>query len=67
MGGACSTYGMRRGVYIVVVGKPRGMRSLGGLRLSWEDNITMVFRKWDWERGWNGLIWLRVRRGGGQL
>jgi len=32
MGGACSTYGERRGVYRVLVGKPDGKRSLGRMR-----------------------------------
>jgi hypothetical protein len=29
MDGACSTYGEKRGVYRVVVGKPKGKRQLG--------------------------------------
>jgi hypothetical protein len=29
MGGACSTYGGRRGIYRVLIGKPEGMRPLG--------------------------------------
>jgi hypothetical protein len=35
MGGTCSTYGERRGLYRVLVGKP------GRPRLRWEDNIKM--------------------------
>ena len=41
MGGACSTYGGRRVVYRVLVGKPEGKRSLGELRRRWEYNIKM--------------------------
>jgi hypothetical protein len=41
MGGACSTYGDRRGVYRVLVGKPEGQRPLGRPRRRWEDNINM--------------------------
>jgi hypothetical protein len=41
MGGACSTYGGRRGLYRVLVGKPEGKRPLGIPRLRWEDNIRM--------------------------
>ena len=41
MGGACSTYGERRGVYRVLVGKPEGKRSLGRPGRRWEDNIKM--------------------------
>jgi hypothetical protein len=41
MGGACSTYGERRGAYRVLVGNPKGKRPLGRLRRRWEDNIKM--------------------------
>ena len=41
MGGTCSTYGERRGVYRVLVGKPEGKRPLGRHRLRWEVNIKM--------------------------
>jgi len=41
MGGACSAYGERRGVYRVLVGKPDGKRPLGRPRLRREDNINM--------------------------
>jgi len=41
MGVTCSTYGERRGVYRVVVGKPEGKRPLGRHRGRWEDNIKM--------------------------
>jgi hypothetical protein len=39
MGGACSTYGERRGVYRVLEGRPEGKRPLGRLRHSEDDNI----------------------------
>ena len=39
MGGACSAYGERRGVYSVLVGKPKGQRPLGRTRRRWKDNI----------------------------
>ena len=41
MGGTCSTYGVRRGVYRVLVGKPEEKRPLGRSRHRWEDNIKM--------------------------
>jgi hypothetical protein len=62
MDGACSTYGKRRGIYKVWVGKPEGKRPLG----RWEDNIKMDLQ----EMGcgiWAGLIWLRIGTGGGHL
>jgi len=39
MGGTCSTYVERKGVYRVLVGKPHGRRQLRGPRRRWEDNI----------------------------
>ena len=51
--------GERRGVYRVLVGKREGKRPLGRPRRRWEDNIKIIFRKW--EMGvWTGLIWLRI-------
>ena len=41
MGGACSTYRRRRGVYRVLVGKPAGKRSFGRPRRKWVNNIKM--------------------------
>jgi len=32
---------VRRGVYVVLVGKPEGKRPLGRPRRRWEDNIKM--------------------------
>jgi len=34
-----------RGVYRVLVGKPKGKRPLERHRLRWEDNIKWIFRK----------------------
>ena len=45
MGGACSAYGEKRGVYRVLMGKPEGGRPLTRPGRRWEDNI--IFRKWD--------------------
>ena len=66
MGGACSAYGDRRGVFRVLVGKPEGKRPLGRPRRRWEDNIKMDFRKWD-VGVWTGSSWLRIGTGGGHL
>ena len=41
MGGGCSTYGEKRGVKRVLVGKAEGKRPLGRSRLRWEVNIKM--------------------------
>jgi len=45
MGGACSTYGERRGVYRVLVGKLEVKRPLGRPSLKWEDNIKMELQE----------------------
>jgi hypothetical protein len=42
------------------------MRLLGRPRRRWEDNIKMDLQEVEWG-AWNGLIWLRIRKGGGQL
>jgi hypothetical protein len=56
MGGACSTYGVRRGVYRVLVGKSEGMRQLGGPRRRWEDHIKM-----DLQNVWcEGMDWTEL-------
>jgi hypothetical protein len=39
--GHVTCMGVRRGLYRVLVGKPKGMRPLGKPRHSWEDNIKM--------------------------
>jgi len=37
-----------RGIYRVLVGKPKGKRPLGRPRHAWEDNIKMGFGGMDW-------------------
>jgi hypothetical protein len=46
MGGACSTDGVERGKYRVLVGAPEGKRSLGRPRHRWMI-IGWIFRKWN--------------------
>jgi hypothetical protein len=36
-----STYGERRGVYMVLVGKSEGKRPLGRSTCKWEDNVKI--------------------------
>jgi hypothetical protein len=56
MGGACSAYGERRGVYRVLVGKPEGKRPLGRPRHRWEDNIMADLQ----EVGCGGMEWIEL-------
>jgi hypothetical protein len=46
----------RRGVYKVLVGRPKGKRPLGRPRRRWEDNIKMDLR----EIGVDGVNWIRL-------
>jgi hypothetical protein len=48
--------GERRGVYIVLVGKPEGRRQLGRPRLRWEDNIKMDLQ----EVGCGVMDWIEL-------
>jgi hypothetical protein len=46
--------GRGRGVYGVLVGRPKGKRPLGRPRCRWEDNIKLVLR----ETGIDGVNWI---------
>ena len=56
MGGACSTYGERRAVYRVLVGKVEGWRPLERPRRRWADNIKMDLQ----EVGCGGMDWIEL-------
>jgi len=66
MGGACSAYGERRGLYRVLVGKPERKGTFGRLMRRWEDKITMDLQ----EVGcgvWIGTRCFRTGTGGGHV
>ena len=66
MGGACSAYGERRGLYRFLVGKSEGRKPLGRPRHRWVDNIKMDLQ----EVGCGGMDWIELaqdRTGGGHL
>ena len=65
MGGACSAYGERRGVYRVLVVKPAGKRPLGRPRRG-KIILRWILRKWD-VAVWIGSCWLRIGTVGGYL
>jgi len=54
IGGSRSAYTGKRGVYMVLVGKPEGKRPLGRPRRRWEDNIKMNLQ----EVGCGGMDWI---------
>ena len=56
VGGACSTYGERRGIYRVLVGKPEGKKPLGRPRRKWEDNIKTNIQ----EMGCGVMGWIEL-------
>ena len=62
MGGACSAYGERRGIYRILVGKPEGKRPIGRPRRKWEDNIKMNLQVVGCGV-WTGSSWLRIGTG----
>jgi hypothetical protein len=66
MGGACSTYGERRGVYKVLVVIPEGRRPLERPGIDGRIILRWIFRKWD-VGAWSGSSWLRIGTGGGHL
>jgi hypothetical protein len=55
-----------RGVYRVLIDRPKGKRPLGRTRHRWKDNNKLVFRKIGISRT-NRFRWLRIRSGGGLL
>jgi hypothetical protein len=48
MGGACSTYGERRGAYSVSVKTPVGKKPLETPWCRWEDNIKIHLKEVGW-------------------
>jgi len=54
--GHVARVGERRGVYMVLVGKPEGKRPLGRPRRRWEDNIKMDLQ----EVGCGGMDWIEL-------
>ena len=56
MGGASSTYGERRGVCRILMGKPEGRRHNGRPRHRWEDYIKMDLQ----EVGCGGMDWIEL-------
>jgi len=62
MGGTCSTYGERRDICMVFVGKPEGKRPLGRPRRRWEGNIKIDLQ----EVGCGGTDWIELAQDRGR-
>jgi hypothetical protein len=58
--------GERRDACRVLVGKPEGKKPLGRPRHGWENNVKMDLQEVECGT-WTGLMWLRIRTGGGYL
>ena len=56
MSEACSTYGERRGVYRVLVGKPEGKNHLGNPGVDGRIILRWIFRR----RGCGGMDWIEL-------
>jgi hypothetical protein len=54
--GHVARIGERRGVYMVLVGKPEGKRPLGRPNCRWEDNIEMDLQ----EVGCGSMNWIEL-------
>jgi hypothetical protein len=54
MRGSCSTHGMMRITYRILVREPEGKRPLIRRRHGWEDNIRMDVK----DIGWKGVNWI---------
>jgi hypothetical protein len=54
VGGTCGMHGEGRGVYRVLVGRPKGTRPLRRHRHRWEDTIKLDLR----ETGIDGTNWI---------
>jgi hypothetical protein len=51
--------GEKRNAYRLLVGKPKGKRTLGRTRRRWVDNIRWILERWDGVI-WTVLVWLRI-------
>jgi hypothetical protein len=58
--------GEGRGVYRILVGRPKGNRPLGRLKRRWDANIKMDLSAIGID-GVNGLGWLTIESSGGLL
>jgi len=66
MGGACSAYGERRGVYRVWWGNMKERNHWENPGVDGRIILRWIFRKWN-VGIWTGSSWLRIWTGGGHL
>jgi len=56
----------RRGVYMVLVGKPEGKRTLEDPGVGGRIILRWILKQWD-VGAWTGSSWLRIGTGGGDV
>ena len=64
--GHVARMGEERGVYRVLIGKPKGKNHWGDLGVDGWIILGRISRKWD-VGIWTGLSWPRIETGGGRL
>jgi hypothetical protein len=64
--GHVARMGLKKGAYMILVGRPEGRRPLGRRRRRWKDKLNWIFKKCDgW--AWTELSWLGIGTCGGLL
>jgi len=64
--GLVAHMGEERGVYRVLLGKPKGKRPRKDLSVDGWITLGRISRRWD-VGIWTGLVWPRIETGGGRL
>jgi hypothetical protein len=64
--GHLACVGKREGAYRVWMERPKGKNHLEDLGVNGSIILKCFLKKWDQE-AWIGLLWVRIRTGGGQL
>jgi hypothetical protein len=55
---ACSTNGVKRNAYRILVGRPEGKRPLGRTSRRWVDNVKTDLREDDYHLLGDDTVWL---------
>jgi hypothetical protein len=66
MSEACSTYGIDKEKYSILIGKPEGKRPRGRRKCRWEIILERILGKYI-GKVWSGCIWIRIGTSGGLL
>jgi hypothetical protein len=61
MGGACGTYGEKRGAYRILVGRPEGRHHLEDPGVDGRIILRWIFKNWD-----GGMDWIELAQDRGR-